>query len=65
MDMHYRKSVLSSACPQNWLGLIGAEFIRIMEPMNEKLISHYLSGDKGFTLTPAKRDVPHYLVKKL
>ena len=45
--------------------LIGAEFIRIMEPMNEKLISHYLAGDKGFTLAPAKRNVPHYLVKKL
>ncbi len=45
--------------------LIGAEFIRIMEPMNEKLISHYLSNDKGFKLVPRKKDVPHYLVKKL
>ena len=45
--------------------LIGAKFIRIMEPMNEKLTSHYLSNDRGFKLVPAKKSVPHYLVKKL
>ncbi len=45
--------------------LIGAEFIRIMEPMNEKLIHHYTSSDRGFSLVSAKQGVPHYLVKKL
>jgi len=45
--------------------LIGAEYIRIMEPINKKVISHYLSNGRDFKLVPAKRDVPHYLVKKL
>ena len=45
--------------------LIGAEYIRIMEPMNEKLIRYYTSKDLGFTLAPAKQGNPHYLVKKL
>ena len=45
--------------------LIGAEFIRIIEPMNHKLIKHYTSKDGGFKLIAAHKGNPHYLVKKL
>ena len=45
--------------------LIGADFIRIMEPMNDKLIAYYTSPDKRFKLVPALLDAPHYLIKKL
>lgn len=45
--------------------LIGAEFIRIVEPVNQKLINYYTSQDVGFKLMPARQGNPHYLVKKL
>lgn len=50
---------------QTYGRLIGAEFIRIIEPMNEKLIKFYTSKDIGFSLVSAKQGNPHYLVKKL
>ncbi|GLQ32843.1 hypothetical protein [Litoribrevibacter albus] len=45
--------------------LIGASYIRIVEPMNQKLINYYTSKDGGFVLMPAKQGNPHYLVKPL
>ncbi|MFC1750598.1 hypothetical protein ACFL2V_17530 [Pseudomonadota bacterium] len=45
--------------------LIGAEFIRLIEPMNDKLIQYYTSVDIGFSFRKAKQGNPHYLVKKL
>ncbi|WP_299599668.1 hypothetical protein [uncultured Microbulbifer sp.] len=44
--------------------LIGATQIRIMDPLNEKLVKYY-SSHGGFTLRPGKQGVPHYLVKNL
>jgi len=45
--------------------LIGAESIRLVEPMNQKLITYYTSKDGGFKSFPAKQGNPHYLEKKL
>lgn len=45
--------------------LIGAEYLRIINPMNDKLIRYYQSEDVGFKLVGAKQGNPHYLVKKL
>ena len=45
--------------------LIGAQTIRLVEPMNKKLISYYTSRDCGFKLFPAKQGNPHYLEKSL
>lgn len=45
--------------------LIGAESIRLVEPMNQKLIAYYTSKDGGFKLCPAKQGNPHYLEKRL
>ena len=45
--------------------LIGAESIRLIEPMNDKLVSYYTSKDNGFRLFPAKQGNPHYLEKSL
>ena len=45
--------------------LIGAESIRLIEPMNKKLITYYTSKDRGFRLIPAKQGNPHYLEKKI
>ena len=45
--------------------LIGAKSIRLVEPMNQKLITYYTSKDGGFKLFPAKQGNPHYLEKKL
>jgi hypothetical protein len=50
---------------QTYGRLIGAEYIRIIEPTNEKLINFYISQDSGFKLVSAKQGNPHYLVKKL
>lgn len=50
---------------QTYGRLIGAEYIRIIEPINEKLITFYTSKDIGFKLMSAKQGNPHYLVKKL
>lgn len=44
--------------------LIGAKKIRIMEPMNKKLIDYYMSHG-GFSLVPPKQGNPHYLVRDL
>lgn len=44
--------------------LIGAKKLRIMEPMNKKLINHYTSYG-GFTMVNSKKGVPHYLVREL
>jgi hypothetical protein len=56
---------VSQLAYQTYGRLIGAEYIRIIEPMNEKLIQFYTSEDVGFSLMPAKQGNPHYLVKKL
>jgi hypothetical protein len=45
--------------------LIGAEYVRLVEPMNQKLISYYTSKDGGFAYVSASQGNPHYLVKKL
>lgn len=45
--------------------LIGADFIRVMEPINAKLIKYYTSKDVGFDLVKASKGNPHYMVKKL
>jgi len=45
--------------------LIGAESIRLVDPMNQKLITYYTSKDGGLKLFPAKQGNPHYLEKKL
>ncbi len=44
--------------------LIGANKLRIMEPMNDKLIKHYTSYG-GFELVGRKKGNPHYLVREL
>ncbi|AWF81631.1 hypothetical protein BTJ40_12780 [Microbulbifer sp. A4B17] len=44
--------------------LIGAKKIRIMEPMNDKLIKYYMSHG-GFKLVGSKKGNPHYLVRDL
>jgi len=45
--------------------LIGAEYIRIVEPMNNALIAYYTSQDGGFKLMPGSQSNPCYLVKHL
>jgi hypothetical protein len=45
--------------------LIGAQTIRIIEPLNHKLITYYTSKDGGFKLFPARQGNPHYLEKQL
>lgn len=45
--------------------MIGASYLRVMEPMNDKLIQYYTSKDVGFSLVKASKGVPHYLVKPL
>ena len=45
--------------------LIGANYLRVMEPINEKLIQYYTSKDIGFSFVKAAKGNPHYLVKKL
>lgn len=45
--------------------LVGAEHIRLIEPMNQKLISYYTSKDGGFRYVARKQGNPHYLEKKL
>ncbi len=44
--------------------LIGASKLRIMEPMNDKLIKHYTSYG-GFELKPSRKGNPHYLVREI
>jgi len=44
--------------------LIGAKRIRIMEPMNDKLIGYYMSHG-GFSYVGPKQGNPHYLVRDL
>lgn len=44
--------------------LIGAKKLRIMEPMNKKLIEYYTSFG-GFELIGKKQGNPHYLVRNL
>ncbi len=44
--------------------VIGAEALRIMNPLNKKLIEYY-SSHGGFTYEKQKQGNPHYLVKKL
>ena len=44
--------------------LIGAKKIRIMEPMNNKLINFYMSYG-GFSFVGPKQGNPHYLVRDL
>ncbi|WP_250462349.1 hypothetical protein [Microbulbifer litoralis] len=44
--------------------LIGATQIRVMDPLNEKLVKYY-SSHGGFEYCRAKQGVPHYLVKNL
>lgn len=44
--------------------LIGANKIRIMRPMNERLIRYYMSHG-GFDYVQSKRGQPHYLVREL
>jgi len=44
--------------------LIGVQSIRLVEPMNAKLISYYASKNGGFKLFPAKQGNPHYLEKQ-
>jgi hypothetical protein len=43
---------------------IGAEALRIMDPVNDKLIKYY-SSYGGFSYKKAKQGNPHYLVKSL
>ena len=50
---------------ENYGRLIGAEYLRLIEPMNDKLIKYYTSVDVGFSYRKAKQGNPHYLVKKL
>ena len=45
--------------------IIGAEYIRIIKPMNKKLIDFYKSHDAGFELVQASQGNPDYLVKKI
>ena len=54
---------ISLVAYETYASLIGAEFIRIMNPMNDKLISYYTSKDGGFRLTPTKKGNSQYLVK--
>ena len=44
--------------------LIGATEIRVMDPMNEKLVKYY-SSNGGFSYKAGRQGVPHYLVKNL
>lgn len=50
---------------ETYARLIGADFVRIVEPANEKLVRYYTSKDCGFKLMPPKQGNPQYLVKKL
>ncbi|MGH1374136.1 MAG: hypothetical protein ACRBBW_18995 [Cellvibrionaceae bacterium] len=44
--------------------LVGATKLRIMEPMNDKLIAHYKTYG-GFELIPSLKGNPHYLVRNI
>jgi hypothetical protein len=44
--------------------LIGAKKLRIMEPLNDKLIKYYTSHG-GFKFVDSKKGNPHYLVRNL
>ncbi|WP_062265261.1 hypothetical protein [Endozoicomonas arenosclerae] len=50
---------------ETYASLIGADYLRVVEPMNQKLIDYYTSHDTGFTFVPATKGNPCYLVKKL
>ena len=44
--------------------LIGANKLRIMQPLNDKLIKYYMSYG-GFSFVPSIKGNPHYLVRDL
>jgi hypothetical protein len=44
--------------------LIGAKKLRIMEPLNDKLIKYYTSQG-SFEFVDSKKGNPHYLVRNL
>ena len=47
---------------ETYADLIGARKIRIMNPLNDVLVKYYMSHG-GFTLMPAKKGNPRYLVR--
>lgn len=50
---------------ETYARLIGADFLRIIKPENDKLVRYYTSKDGGFRIVSAKQGDPLYLVKKL